>query len=124
MNGNTYQQKAMRTNDGGCRGRLFNKLAQAGDCNLGDLLNGCLGLAGEAGETLDIVKKWIFHEKPLDEEHLAKELGDVLWYVAMICHSMNWELDEIMEMNVAKLEARYPEGFNIEAANNRKAGDV
>ena len=70
------------------------------------------------------MKKWIFHEKPFDEEHAKKEMGDVLWYVAMMCHSFGWDLDEIMQMNVDKLKARYPEGFSVELANNRKEGDV
>ena len=59
------------------------------------MFNGCLGLAGEAGETLDMIKKWIFHEKDLDREHLKKELGDVMWYMAMICYSFGFDLDEI-----------------------------
>lgn len=88
------------------------------------MLNGCLGLAGEAGETLDMIKKWISHEKPFDEEHAKKELGDVMWYVAMMCESFGWDLDEILQMNVDKLKARYPKGFSVERANNRKDGDV
>lgn len=92
--------------------------------DLGGVFNSCLGLSGEVGEFNDMIKKWIFHEKPFDEVHAKKELGDVLWYVAMMCHSFGWDLDEIMQMNVDKLKARYPQGFSIELANNRKEGDV
>lgn len=129
MNGIEYQNLAMRTNDRKATDRLVG-LIDATDIpftdkkDIGGILNGCLGLSGEAGETLDMVKKWIFHEKQLDNEHLKKELGDCLWYVAMICESFGWSLDEIMEMNIAKLKARYPEGFDTELANNRKAGDL
>ena len=71
-----------------------------------------------------MVKKVIFHEKELDEIHLMKELGDVMWYVAMFCSSMGWNLDEILQMNIEKLKNRYPEGFDVNRANNRKQGDV
>ena len=122
MNGWEYQNQAMRTNDGKHDARL--KAACFRYENMAELLNGCLGLAGETGEFLDMVKKWIFHEKPLDSEHLEKELGDVLWYAAMICKAMGWDLDEVMKKNVAKLQARYPEGFDPEQSANRKEGDL
>lgn len=73
---------------------------------------------------LDMIKKCIFHETELDGDHLKKELGDVMWYVAALCESFGFELDDIMQMNVDKLKARYPEGFDIEKANNRKPEDV
>lgn len=122
MHGWEYQEQAMRTNDGKHDARL--KAACFRYENMAELLNGCLGLAGETGEFLDMVKKWIFHEKPLDAEHLEKELGDVMWYVAMICKAMGWSLDDVMEKNVAKLQARYPEGFDPEMSANRKEGDL
>lgn len=122
MNGWEYQNQAMRTNDGKHDARL--KAACFRYENVAELLNGCLGLAGETGEFLDMVKKWIFHEKPLDSEHLEKELGDVLWYAAMICKAMGWSLDEVMKKNVDKLRARYPEGFDPEQSAHRKEGDL
>lgn len=70
------------------------------------------------------MKKWIFHEKPLDVEHAQKEIGDVLWYVAMICHSFGWDMDAIMQQNIDKLKARYPEGFDVDKSAHRKEGDV
>ena len=133
MTGNEYQALAMRTNDGKGSDRLYKKLFNrkvegfhiTKELNdLGGVLNGCLGLAGESGEVLDMVKKWVFHEKELDKDHLKKEIGDVMWYVAMLCESFGFSLDEILQMNVDKLKARYPEGFDPEKANHRKPGDV
>ena len=123
MTGSEYQKLSMRTNDGLSTARL-EIIVDDGRIDSGGILNGCLGLAGEAGEFCDMMKKWFFHGKLLDEEHAKKELGDVLWYVAMICHSMGWDLDEIMQMNVDKLKARYPEGFDTERSNHRAEGDV
>ena len=123
MTGNEFQNYAMRTNDGGSTNRLKSTI-EVSPVDLGGLLNGCLGLTGEAGEFCDMVKKWVFHEKNVDIDHMKKEIGDVMWYVAMICHSMDWKLDEILQMNVDKLKARYPEGFDVIRANNRKVGDV
>ena len=71
-----------------------------------------MGLAGEAGEVCDLVKKWQHHRAPRDVEKLRKELGDVLWYVAHACNVMGWTMEEIAALNVKKLRARYPDGFN------------
>lgn len=126
MEAKVYQQLAMRTNDGKASERVTDKLETitSDTYDIGGVLNGCLGLTGEAGEVSDMIKKWIFHQKELDAEHLKKEIGDVMWYVAMICESMDFNLDEILQMNVDKLKARYPEGFDTVRANNRKEGDV
>ena len=97
MNGKEYQELAMRTNDGKGTDRLSKAIELLNrepkpECynpickDLGGVLNGCLGLAGEAGETLDMVKKWVFHEKELDVEHLKKEIGDVT-KKGYICHN-------------------------------------
>lgn len=136
MNGKEYQSLAMRTNDGKATERLldkydmidFFKQAKCGkpceNYDLGGILNGCLGLSGEAGEFNDMVKKWIFHEKPLNIDHAQKEVGDILWYIAMICHSFGWDMNQIMQINIDKLKARYPDGFDVELSAHRKAGDV
>ena len=126
MTGNEYQAQAMRTNDGHAQDRLADRLL-AGIMHKKDvagLVNGLMGLTGEAGELTDLFKKWIFHNAPLDEQHAKKEVGDVCWYIAMICHSMGWSMDEIMQMNIDKLKARYPEGFDTEKSNHRKEGDI
>lgn len=128
MTGIDYQRSAMRTNDGKATSRLMEKVSDntefPWDTDVGGVLNGCLGLSGEVGEFNDMVKKWIFHEKEFDPDHAMKELGDVLWYVAMICHSFGWNLNTIMQMNVDKLKARYPEGFDVEKSAHRLEGDV
>lgn len=139
MTGNEYQESAMRTNDGKSTDRVIsgvltcdpkwlhnqNVVREDTDgLDLGGVLNGCLGLAGESGEVLDMVKKWIFHDSELDKDHLKKELGDVMWYVAMICHSMGFDLDDVMQTNIDKLKARYPGGFDTYRANHRERGDV
>lgn len=131
MQGNEYQEQAMRTNDGKCSERLYKEFCkhlrpglEPTDIDFGALLMGCLGISGEAGEFCDIVKKVIFHKSKFDENHLQKELGDILWYVACICEAMHWSLDDIMQTNIDKLQARYPEGFDVVKANNRKEGDI
>lgn len=126
MTGNEYQEQAMRTNDGHAQDRLADRML-AGIMHKKDvagLINGLMGLTGEAGELTDLFKKWIFHNAQLDEEHAKKEVGDVCWYIAMICHSMGWDMDEIIQMNIEKLKARYPEGFDTEKSNHRKEGDI
>ena len=123
-----YQRLAMRTNDRKGTDRLSKFIGANINVDsyhdVGGLLNGVLGLSGESGEFADMIKKWVFHEKELDELHAKKELGDVLWYIAMICESFDWSMEEIMNLNIDKLMARYPEGFNIDRANHRKVGDV
>lgn len=123
MDGNTYQELAMRTNDGCSADRLLRSMNSL-DYATGALFNGVLGLTGEAGEVADLIKKGIFHEKGIDVNHLKKELGDVLWYIAMICYSCGISLDDVMQTNVDKLRARYPDGFDTYLANHRKAEDI
>lgn len=132
MNGKEYQNLAMRTNDGNGTYRLkffantqdFYREELLLGMDAGGILNACLGLSGEVGEFNDMIKKWIFHEKELDVDHLEKECGDILWYIALMCNSFGWNMDEVMQMNIDKLQARYPNGFDINRANNRKNGDV
>ena len=126
MTGNEYQTLAMRTNDGKSIVRLANSLGigKKSGIDIASLLMGCLGLAGESGELIDMVKKFVFHSGNLDHVHLKKELGDVLWYCAEIAHSFGWDLDEIMQMNIDKLKTRYPDGFDAERSQHRAQGDV
>ena len=135
MNANKYQKLAMRTNDGKASDRLIGKMQEYDmkfsseqsnkeSVDIGGIFNACLGLSGEVGEFNDMIKKWVFHEKELDMEHAKKEAGDILWYVVMLCESFGWNMEKIMQMNVDKLKARYPEGFDVERANHRAEGDV
>lgn len=88
------------------------------------LLNGLMGLNGEAGEAIDILKKSLFQGHSLDMEHMAKELGDVAWYLAVSAEAIGYSLEDILKMNINKLRARYPEGFDTELSQHRKEGDV
>lgn len=127
MTGVRYQQLAMRTNDGESSYRLAKALCKAeneGTADFGGFMMACLGLSGEIGEFNDMMKKVIFHESTFDEEHAKKELGDILWYVAMMCESFDWNMDEIMQMNIDKLKKRYPDGFDVNRANHREENDV
>lgn len=130
MQGAEYQALAMRTNDKKSTDRLLNKIndlkignrgEDTPEIELGGVLNAALGLSGEVGELNDMLKKWIFHEKQLDIDHAKKEAGDICWYLAMLCESFGWNLDEIMQINIDKLKARYPEGFDTYRANHRQA---
>ncbi len=84
------------------------------------LINGVMGLCGESGEVIDIVKKWFAHGHALDREKLKKELGDVAWYLAETAYALDIPLEDILKGNIEKLKARYPEGFSTERSLNRK----
>jgi len=78
-----------------------------------------LGLTGEAGEAADIIKKHVAHEHPLDSEKLKKEIGDTLWYVAVLARQLGISLEDVMIQNIEKLKKRYPEGFSAHRSLNR-----
>lgn len=84
-----------------------------------DLLHAAMGISTEANELLDNLKKTFYYGKPFDEVNFKEELGDALWYIGMICERMGWQMDDIMNTNIAKLRARYPEKFTEHAAQNR-----
>lgn len=88
------------------------------------LLEGLMGLNGEAGEAVDILKKVLFQGHKLDREHIAFELGDICWYLALAADAIGYDLETIMKMNIDKLYARYPDGFEVDKSVNRKAGDI
>ena len=90
-----------------------------------NVLYAAIGMCGEAGEVSELVKKYAYHGHAMDTEHLARELGDVLWYVSYMAHLFGYSLGEIMEMNQDKLAKRYPDGkFDEERSRNRKEGDI
>ena len=84
------------------------------------ILNGALGLCGEAGEVADIVKKSIFQGHHLDTEKIADELGDVLWYISLLCDGIGYTMHDVMQKNVLKLQKRYPSGFSEEKSVHRE----
>lgn len=83
------------------------------------ILNASMGLCGESGEVIDLVKKHLFQGHDLDDEKLIKELGDVAWYLAEAATALNVDLSEILEKNIKKLENRFPDGFNSNRSINR-----
>ena len=104
---NEYQQLAMKT---------LNPALSEKDV----LINGVMGLCGESGEAIDIVKKWLAQGHELDKEKLKKELGDICWYLAETATALGCDLEDIMAANIEKLQKRYPEGFDAEKSVNRK----
>jgi NTP pyrophosphatase (non-canonical NTP hydrolase) len=98
------------------------------DVNVPLLITAAMGMGGEAGEFSEIVKKVMFHGKDLNAEvhaHLAKELGDVIWYWTNACRALKLDPNKVISDNVAKLEARYPGGkFDVFSSENRKEGDI
>ncbi len=106
-----YQRKAMRT---------ANKELPADEM----LLNAVMGMCGEAGEAIDLLKKHRAQGAPLDIDRLAGEVGDCLWYIAEFAEAAGISLAEIAQQNISKLKKRYPKGFNTEHSNNRAEGDV
>lgn len=106
MEANEYQKLAMTT---------LNPTLSRQDV----LVNAVMGLCGESGEAIDIVKKHLHQGHALDREKLKKELGDIAWYLAEAAYALDTPLDEILETNIAKLQARYPEGFSADRSVHR-----
>ena len=111
MNINEYQELAMRT---------LNPSLSKRDV----LINSVMGLCGESGEAIDIVKKWMAHGHELDREHLAKELGDIAWYLAEAAFALDIPLEDVLQANIDKLNKRYPEGFDTARSVTRLQGDL
>ena len=108
--------------------KRLSELEAEADCDTPHLLTAALGLTAEAGEFTEIVKKIILQGKPYNEDnvfHMKRELGDICWYIAQACMALDTTFDEIIEMNVEKLKARYPGGeFDVHKSENRKVGDL
>lgn len=83
------------------------------------LINSVMGLCGESGEAIDIVKKWLAQGHELDKKHLAEELGDIAWYLAEAATALDIPLEAILQANIDKLKQRYPKGFETEKSQNR-----
>lgn len=111
MTGTEYQSLAMRT----CSipyERQWDILRHA-----------VFGLTSEAGEVAGILQKQ-YQGHEFDREHMKKELGDCLWMIAEACYALDFSMDDVMQMNIDKLKARYPDGFSAEHSLHRKAGDI
>jgi len=83
------------------------------------LLHGSVGVSTEAGELLDAVKKYIFYGKPIDRVNIKEEIGDALYYIALLMDELDLKLEDILEVNISKLRTRYPDKFSEEKAENR-----
>lgn len=79
-----------------------------------------MGLAGESGEVIDHIKKYVFHKHELDRDKIEKEIGDTLWYLTALCNTLAMPLKEVLDKNVEKLRNRYPNGFDAERSRNRE----
>lgn len=110
MTGNEYQKLALTT---------LNPALSEKDV----LINGVMGLCGEAGEAIDIVKKHLAQGHELDREKLIGELGDIAWHLAETAHALGISLDEVLERNIEKLKRRYPEGFDEKRSIHRAKED-
>ena len=108
---NDYQEKAMTT---------LNPSLDKKDV----LINSVMGLCGESGEAIDIVKKWLMQGHDLDKEHLIKELGDIAWYLAEAATALDVPLETVLQGNLDKLRQRFPNGFSTEASVRRKKDDI
>lgn len=102
---NQYQREALRTANH--------------KTPMGAIANGCLGLAGEAGEVVDHLKKHLFQGHALDYPKMREELGDLLWYAAILANALQVDLETVMKANIEKLKRRYPDGFDPEKSINR-----
>ena len=109
MRANVYQELAART--------------IANISNYGMMHHALHGMASEIGELHGLYQK-LYQGHKLDEAHAKKELGDLLWFVAEYCTSMDWSLEDVMQLNIDKLKARYPEGFSADKSLHRAEGDI
>lgn len=107
MNADAYQKEAMS---------LLNPALTEKDV----LMNALMGLCGESGEAIDLMKKHLYQGHALDRDRLIKELGDVAWYLAEAATGLGVDLSEIMQGNLDKLHARYPDGFSTERSIHRE----
>lgn len=103
---NEYQALAQRTSN------TYNQQ--------GKIENGILGMCGETGECVDLLKKYLYQGHDIDIENLAKEAGDCLWYIAELACGLSMTLEEIAQINIDKLRARYPDGFDPERSLHRE----
>ena len=106
---NEYQNLAMKT---------LNKNLKKEDV----LINGVMGLCGESGEVIDIVKKHLHQGHQLNKEDIIKELGDVAWYLAEVAYAIDVDLETILIKNIEKLKKRFPNGFEVAKSINREDG--
>lgn len=121
MKMNEYQELASRTANNDHEAVIARLQANP---QLVGMLNAAMGLAGEAGEVIDELKKVIFHGHEYNEEKFYKENGDLLWYVADFARRQGMPLDDVAVANIEKLRRRYPQGFSEDASINRDKSEI
>lgn len=123
MDNKTYQKSALRTNGPDYRGvaeRMTGYEDQIlPDNQVLDLIHASMGLVTEAGEFQDMLKKHLYYGRELDTVNLREEIGDLLWYCAIALQALDTDFQSVMQTNIDKLKARYPEKFTEDSANNR-----
>lgn len=110
MTGNEYQKLASRT--------INNDLTKVGQEK-----HALHGLVGEMGELHSLYQK-VYQGHEFDEHHAMSEVSDMLWFIAEYCTAMGWNLDDVMQYNIDKLIARYPDGFEADKSLHRSEGDI
>lgn len=117
MDNKKYQKSALRTNGPDYPG-VLERITGKDEKKL-DLIHASMGLVTEAGEFQDMLKKHLYYGRELDEVNLKEEIGDVLWYCAIALNALKTDFDTVMQTNIDKLKARFPEEFTEENANSR-----
>lgn len=115
MDNKTYQEEASKTipnSDVYTKTLTFN--------NDKVIVNALLGLSGESGELVDVFKKYYFQGHDLDKDDVIKEIGDVFWYLNLLCQALNISFEDVMEKNIVKLRKRYGESFDSNKSKNRE----
>lgn len=121
MNPTDYQAQASRTecNNERARQRLIETSYQPTNYMPIRIAHAIMGMVNEVGELSSLVKGHIYHGRHLDKVWIAEEVGDLLWYIALICNALELDMGNIMTANIAKLKARYPDKYSDEDANDR-----
>lgn len=114
MTANEYQRKALRTEG----------TVTSDSVKYTRLIEGLMGLSGEAGEAIDSLKKVLYQGHEFDRLQIARELGDVAWYLALSADAIGYDLETILQMNIDKLLERYPNGFDPKMSIHRKNSDI
>lgn len=103
------------------------KLEAQDNINVPRVMTSAIGMLAESGEFTEVLKKMVFQGKEFSEEnrfHMKRELGDILWYWIQGCIALGYTPDEVMDENIKKLEARYPNGFEVARSETREVGDI
>lgn len=119
----TMWKMALENESEGVDFNLYQKLAQrtsATTTSIDKIANGLMGMNGESGEALDILKKYWFQGHELDVEKIIEEAGDVLWYIAELCSGLGITVEDLARHNIEKLYNRYPDGFEVDKSVNRE----